>query len=138
MARSPLETVEQLDEAFNRGDVEAVLGFYEEDATIVAEPGTIATGKAELRRVYEWILSNIKGIAKQEKTHVIETGDIALFTSKWSFTRTALNGTAVSREAYASVILRKNKDGDWRIVVDNSWGPAVLGSGLLTSTLCGW
>jgi len=30
LARSPLEAVEELDEAFNRGDIEAVLNFYED------------------------------------------------------------------------------------------------------------
>jgi uncharacterized protein (TIGR02246 family) len=123
---SPLETIELLDEAFNRGDLEAILDFYEEGATVVLEPGRLATGKSELQRSYEWILSNIKGVARQEKTHVIETGDIALFTSKWSYSGTTSDGTPVSRESYASVVLRKHADGNWRIVVDNSWGPAVL------------
>ena len=84
-AQTPLETVELLDEAFNRGDIEAVLDFYEEDAVMVAEPNRLATGKAEIRATYEWIFANIKGTATQAKTHVIETGDIALFTSKWTF-----------------------------------------------------
>ena len=124
---SPLETVELLDEAFNRGDLEAILSFYEEGAIMVIEPGRLAAGKPELRRAYEWILNNLKGVARQEKTHVIETGDIALFTSKWNYSGTTSDGTQVSREAYASVILRQQTDGNWRIVMDNSWGPAVLG-----------
>jgi uncharacterized protein (TIGR02246 family) len=126
IARSPLEAVEQLDEAFNRGDMEAVLDFYEDAATVVLEPGRLATGKAALRQAFE-VIFGMKGIARQEKTHVIEAGDIALFTSKWNFSGTAPDGSLFSRDAYASVVLRKQADGGWRIVVDNSWGPAVLG-----------
>ena len=125
-AQTPLEAIELLDELFNRGDLEAVLSFYEEGATIVVEPGRVAAGKVEIRGVYEWIFANIKGSARQEKTHVIEAGDLALFTSRWRFDGTALDGTNVSRESYASVILRRQPDGRWLIVVDNSWGPAVL------------
>ena len=125
--QTPLETVELLDEAFNRGDIEAVLDFYEDDAVMVAEPNRLATGKTEIRATYEWIFANIKGTATQEKTHVIETGDIALFTSKWSFSGEMLNGDSASRESYASVVLRRQANGRWRIIVDNSWGHAVLG-----------
>jgi uncharacterized protein (TIGR02246 family) len=127
IARSPLEAIELLDEAFNRGDLEAMLDFYEDGATLVAEPGRLVNGKIEIKQTYEWILSNIKGTARQEKTHVIETGDIALFTSRWTYSGTTSDGSAVSRDSYASVILRQQADGGWRIVVDNSWGPAVLG-----------
>ena len=55
-SQTPLETVELLDEAFNRGEIEAVLDFYEEDAVVVGEPSRLATGKAEIRATYEWIL----------------------------------------------------------------------------------
>lgn len=125
--QTPLETVELLDEAFNRRDIKAVLDFYEDDAVMVIEPNRLATGKAEIQATYEWIFANIKGTATQEKTHVIETGDIALFTSKWNFTGVMSNGDSASRESYASVILRRQAGGGWRIVVDNGWGYAVLG-----------
>jgi uncharacterized protein (TIGR02246 family) len=127
ITQTPLATIELLDEAFNRGDIEAVLDFYEDEAVIVAEPNRLVTGKAAIRATYEWIFANIRGVARQDKTHVIETGDIALFTSRWSFTGTLLNGEPASRESYASVVLRRRADGRWRIVVDNSWGHAVLG-----------
>lgn len=97
--QTPLETIERLDEAFNRGDLEAVLDFYEDSAVMVIEPRRMATGKAEIRAAYEWIFANIKGVAAQEKTHVIETGDIALFASKWNFSGTFANGDSASRES---------------------------------------
>src|SRR5947209_6565646 len=112
-AQSPLEAIELLDEAFNQRDIETVLDFYEDGAVMVVEPGRLACGKIEIRRIYEWIFVNLKGTATQDKTHVIETGDIALFTSKWKFADAMLNGDSASRESYASVILRRQADGRW-------------------------
>ena len=46
------------------------------------QPGGIARGKLELRNFFEAVFDmNIK--AKQIATNVMETGDIALFISKW-------------------------------------------------------
>jgi len=126
-AANPEELVQQLDQAFNRADIEAILEFYEQEAVMVIVPGRLARGKEELRKTFEWILRNLKGTAQQEKSHVIETGDLALFTSKWRFTGTTADGASVSRESYASVVMRRSPQGKWRIVVDNSWGPEVLG-----------
>jgi uncharacterized protein (TIGR02246 family) len=124
--KTPLQVIQELDEAFNCGDIDSILNFYEDDATIVIEPGRLATGKPELRRSFEWMFNNITGVAKQEKTHVIENGDLALFTSRWSLTGSTGEGTSIARESIATVILRKHPERGWRIVVDNSWGPAVL------------
>ncbi|HVG22284.1 MAG TPA: SgcJ/EcaC family oxidoreductase [Blastocatellia bacterium] len=119
------ETVEEIDEAFNRGDVEAVLDFYEDGAVMVLEPGRLARGKDEMRRAFEAILG-LEGIAKQIKTSVIEADDIALFTSKWSFSGKAPDGTSFSRDSFATTVFRKQTDGKWRCVIDNSYGPAIL------------
>ena len=124
-ANSPLEAVRQADEALNRGDIEAYLDFYEEGAAMVIEPGRLVTGRAQLRRFFEVLLS-FQGVAKQLKTHVIENGDIALLSSKWSFSGTAPDGSPYVREACGSAIFRRNAEGEWRIVIENPWGSAVL------------
>jgi ketosteroid isomerase-like protein len=122
---TPEEAVERVDEAFNRRDIEAILDFYEEGAAIVAEPGRIVQGKANIRQTFEAILG-LEGVARQLKTNVIEAGDLALFTSRWSFSGTAPDGTPFSRESIATAVFRKQSDGAWKCVIDNSYGPAVL------------
>jgi|SRR5215204_613790 len=126
MTQSPAEAVELLDEAFDRGDLEAVLDFYEDGAVLMAEQERLATGKEEIRAVYRWILANLKGAVRQGETYIIEAGDIALLTSKWNVSYMTSGGEFVSRESFASVIMRESPDGGWRIVVDNSWGHDVL------------
>jgi ketosteroid isomerase-like protein len=126
MVNSSLEeTVKEIDAAFNRGDVEAVLVFYEDGAAVVLEPGRLARGKDEIRRAFQRLLG-LDGVATQIKTNVIEAGDIALFTSKWSFSGKAPDGTPFTRESFSTSVFRKQAGGRWRCVIDNSYGPAIL------------
>jgi len=125
LASSPEEAVKELDEAFGRADLEAVLAFYEDDAVVVVEPGRLARGKDELTRFFSHVFT-LKGAATQIETNVLESGDIALFTSRWRFTGTTLDGTPFQKESIATSVFRKGIDGGWRMVIDNSHGPAVL------------
>jgi len=125
LASNPEEVVKELDEAFGHADLEAVLAFYEDDAVVVVEPGRLARGKDELTRFFLHVFA-LKGTATQIETNVLESGDIALFTSRWRFTGTTQDGTPFQKESIATSVFRKGKDGRWRMVIDNSHGPAVL------------
>jgi len=46
------EAVASLDAAFNRGDVEALMAFYAEDATMVVQPGLVVSGHGAIREVF--------------------------------------------------------------------------------------
>ena len=81
---TPEEAVARVDEALNEGDIEAILDFYEDGAVMVAEPGRIVQGKANMRETFEAIL-RLKGVARQLKTHVIEAGDLALLSPSGVF-----------------------------------------------------
>jgi uncharacterized protein (TIGR02246 family) len=122
---SPEQAVELLDRAFNAGDLDAVLGFYEAAAVVVTEPGKMARGREELRNFFERVMRSGTS-AKQLKTHVIEADGLALFLSRWTLhTR---NGNATSQTFIATTVFRKQPDGTWKVLIDNPLGPLVLGS----------
>jgi uncharacterized protein (TIGR02246 family) len=125
MATSISEAVKNLDEAFDQADLQAVLAFYEEDAVLVVEPGRLARGRDELKTFFQRAFA-LGGKAVQLETHVIESGDLALFTSRWRFTGVAADGTSFQKDAIATSVFRKGEDGGWRLVIDNAYGPAVL------------
>ena len=78
---TPGHAVELLDRAFNEGDLDAVLTFYEAAAVVVTEPGKLARGREELRNFFDRVM-RAGASAKQLKTHVIEADGLALFLSR--------------------------------------------------------
>jgi uncharacterized protein (TIGR02246 family) len=122
---SPEYTVEMMDKAFNKGDLDSLLDFYEEKAVIVTEPGKLARGKDELRRFFERIMAS-KPLARQLRTHVIEADGIALFLSCWTLA-TDMSGEAPAKQFVATTVFRKQPNGEWKALIDNSLGPLVLG-----------
>ncbi|MGA8727403.1 MAG: nuclear transport factor 2 family protein [Terracidiphilus sp.] len=124
-ANSLEHTVELLDRAFNEGDLDAVLSFYEDAAVVVTEPSRLARGCSELREFFE---STIKSglLAKQIKTRVIEADGVALFLSRWTLTSSESNVEMAPRAFFATTVFRKQPDGIWKALIDNPFGPLVL------------
>jgi uncharacterized protein (TIGR02246 family) len=127
IARSPEHAVELLDRAFNEGDLDTVLSFYEETAVVVTEPGKVARGVKELRAFFEEVMRS-GASAKQLKTHVIEADNVALFLSRWTLNVRDATPGAASRSFTATTVFRKQPDGGWKALIDNSFGPLVLGA----------
>ena len=125
-ADSPQLAVEMVDHAFNQGDVEAVLTFYEAAAVVVTEPGKLARETNELRSFFERIMRS-GASAKQLKTHVIETEGVALFLSRWTLIPGNASPNTETQTFVATTVLRKQLDGTWRILIDNSFGTLILG-----------
>jgi uncharacterized protein (TIGR02246 family) len=121
---SPEYTVEMMDKAFNKGDLDSLLDFYEEKAVIVTEPGKLARGKDELRRFFEQIMAS-KPLARQLRTYVIEAEGIALFLSRWMLASDTAESS--TNQFVATTVFRKQPNGEWKALIDNSLGPLVLG-----------
>lgn len=114
-----------LDDAFNHGDLETLLSLYEEAATVIATPFTILRGHAQLRSFFQTAMQS--GLhAKQIKTRVIEAGDIALFISRWTLLRTGAAPGTAGQEFFATTVMRKQRDGSWKVLIDNPLGPAAF------------
>ncbi len=123
IATSPEHAVELLDRAFAQGDVEAVLSFYEDAAVVMTEPGKAARGTAELRSFFARATQSGSS-AKQLQMHVIEADGVALFVSRWIF---QVRGAA-ERTFTATTVFRKQRDGGWKALIDNPFGPLILGT----------
>ena len=121
IAKTPEHAIELLDAAFNSGDLDAVLRYYEEAAVVLPQPGTEARGSEELRKLYGSFMKP-RTTAKQIKTHVVEADGVALFTSRWSLTV----DDEAPQEFIATTVFRRQADGGWKALIDNARGPRIL------------
>ena len=122
---TPIDTVNRLSDAINRGELEAALALYEADAVLVAQPGTLARGSAELRAALGRFIQ-LKPTLRTQTQSVIELDDIALYMGRWTLHGVAPSGQAISMGGESSDILRRHRDGHWLISIDNPWGAQVL------------
>ena len=121
----PLNTVAQLVEAINRADLDRAVALYENDAVLVAQPGRIARGTAQLRDALAGFIA-MKATLRSEAQQVVEAGDVALYVGRWSLRGTDPSGRPVATSGESADILRRQKDGRWLIALDNPWGAQIL------------
>ena len=122
---NPIDTVNQLSDAINRGDLEAALALYEPDAVLVAQPGQLARGSTELRAALGGFIG-LKPELRSETQSVIEADDVALYSGRWTLRGTDPSGRATTMGGVSSDVLRRQRDGRWLIAVDNPWGAKIL------------
>jgi|Tabmets5t2r1_1033131.scaffolds.fasta_scaffold03964_2 uncharacterized protein (TIGR02246 family) len=125
MTPSPLDTVNKLTEAINKGDVETALSFYHDQAVLIAQPGNIARGKDAICTVLNGFVS-LKPSLRGEVHQLVEAGDIALYCSRWILVGTSPEGKHVEMNGISSDVLCRQKDGQWLIAVDNPWGTSIV------------
>ncbi len=122
---NPVETVNQLVEAVNQGNLDAAVACYEAGASLVVQPGHVATGTQAIRAAFAGFIA-MKTTITTEKYEILQTGDIVLYTSRWSAIGTAPDGTPVKMGGTSSDALRRQADGRWLIVIDNPFGGEIL------------
>jgi uncharacterized protein (TIGR02246 family) len=122
MRRETPETVLQsIVDGINTGDLDSLMTLYEPDAVFATQPGILTNGVPGIREA----LSNFvaaKGRLDLKVTRVLKGGDLALVTGVWSFVGTAPDGQPLKLAAKSADVLRRQKDGTWRFVIDNPWG----------------
>ncbi len=122
VAETSIEEMKGGAEAFlgllNSGDIQKIVSRYEKGAILVIEAGKPAVGKDAIGRAWSELLA----VAPQCELHVRSlhrTGDIALCMCDWGAHGSDAEGSEVSLGGQVAVVLRKQEDGQWLMVVDN-------------------
>ena len=99
--------------------VEGLLSLYDENATLVPQPGSAVTGAGPMREALTGFLSLAPEKTFVDTLGVVRAGDLALTRSHWGLTGKDPSGAAVVLDHYGVEIMRLQKDGAWRFLVDD-------------------
>jgi uncharacterized protein (TIGR02246 family) len=115
------------DRAIEAEDLDALMAFYAEDATLVVMPGRSATGHAAIRAAFLAIADHFDHTLRvtQRELQVLEGGDTALVLARTGVSATLKDGTAYGQERRATYVFRRTPGG-WKCAVDNSYGTDLL------------
>jgi uncharacterized protein (TIGR02246 family) len=117
--RTPEEMHAVFAQAFNSGDLEALVALYEPDAVYVGGPEEITKGTAAIRGLLREALTSNPRL-EIETTGVYRSDDgIALTQSRWTISAIEPDGNAVEVTGRSSEVLRRQADGAWLVVIDN-------------------
>ncbi len=117
--------IEKNNSAVSAGDIEGVLATFEANGVLMGQPGTPAKGTAALRAAFAQFIAIDPQITITNH-EVIQADDIALHSSTWKMSGKAPDGSAIEQSGFSVVVLRKQSDGGWLMVIDNPFGDLLL------------
>ena len=121
---TPKEFLSSYVKEFNAKNVNSLINMYEADACFVIQPGQIVKGLDNIRQSLQGFIV-MNGNLQSDVKEVIQTSNLALVNTKWSFSRTGSDGKPVSIGGKATDVLRQQSDETWRIIIDNPWGTGM-------------
>jgi uncharacterized protein (TIGR02246 family) len=126
-AGTPTEAHRSWAEAFQKGDIDALIDLYEDEAVFVTQPGgDIVAGKAAIRETLEGFLSFGASFII-ERTEVVERDDLGLVYSDWTLRGGAdPDGNPLDISAQTTDVVRRQPNGGWLFAIDNPWGTAAF------------
>src|SRR5919197_2026949 len=129
MDEHPLRVViAAADDAISREELDAVAKFYGDDAILVVMPGKIARGKAEIRKAFDAIAAHFNHsvhVSLGEMT-ILEAGDTALVLANTHVRANHGTDAPYAATRRATYVFKRLPDGQWRCVIDNSYGTDLL------------
>ena len=115
--RPPSEVHALFLDAFNRGDVEALVALYEPGAILITG-GQPVVGHEAIRGTYQRLVAR-GGRMELETRTVIESGEgLAVLHASWTYHSAGKATPGISTE-----VVRRQSDGKWLFVIDEPSTP---------------
>jgi ketosteroid isomerase-like protein len=107
---TPEEFLSSFVKEFNAGDIDSLLMLYETDACTVSQIGQVVTSQNNIRQSLQGFI-DMKGKLENKVKRVIQTSNLALVISEWSFKGTGHDGNPVNFIGKSTDVLRQQSDG---------------------------
>ncbi|MFK3892648.1 YybH family protein [Bacillus subtilis] len=122
------DIISACDLAIQNEDFDTLMNYYSEDAILVVKPGMIARGKEEIKKAFITIANyfNHHIVPTQGKMILLEAGDTVLVLSQ-TLLDSDKKGSEYAMERRATYVFKKNAQGEWLCVIDNSYGTDLIG-----------
>ena len=118
-ALSPQDVHRLFLDAFNRGDVDALVALYEPSALLVTGDGP-AAGHAAIHKAYERMVAGAPHMTLATAS-VLESHDgLAVLHAHWTYLRDGQSVSGLSTE-----VVRRQPDGSWRFLFDEPRTPGT-------------
>ena len=108
-------------EAFNSGNIEALVALYEPDAVLVPRPGYVVEGTEAIRVALQELLT-LKGHMRSENQYALVRGDIALLRAKVHLIGTGADGAPLEINNHTAEVVRRQPGGSWLYIIDHPYG----------------
>lgn len=122
-AYKPAEIHTLFSNAFNLGDVEALLALYEPHAVLVVDRKEV-TGRENIRMALESFLSRRGRMTLETRVVVESQHGLALLHGGWVIEPPTGMGAELATRGLSTEVVRKQPDGTWLFVIDNPYTPA--------------
>jgi uncharacterized protein (TIGR02246 family) len=117
----PHDAHRQFEEAYNSGNIDALLALYTPDARLVTEAGNVLIGHDAIRRDLLGFLS-IKGRMTVETISAIRADAVALLRAQWRLGGTGPGGEPVALTGKTAEVVQQQADGRWLFLIDHPHG----------------
>ncbi|AGI31225.1 YybH family protein [Bacillus subtilis] len=122
------DIISACDLAIQNEDFDTLMNYYSEDAALVVKPGMIARGKEEIKKAFITIANyfNHHIVPTQGEMILLEAGDTVLVLSQ-TLLDSDKKDSEYTMERRATYVFKKNAQGEWLCVIDNSYGTDLIG-----------
>lgn len=117
-----METSRAWSRAAQKGDVDAMLAYWSDDAVVIQPGQPVTRGRAPLRAMIER-MNGLPGFSiswEPLEARVSDGGDMGYLIERTRVTMNGPDGKPVTQQYRAVTVWRKQADGSWKNVVDIS------------------